>query len=55
MIAGIAVLIVVGVLFGVLGLAIKGIAWLAIIGIVFVVSAIGIALWQALRDTRPRA
>ena len=50
MVAAIAILIVIGVLFGVLGLVIKGLFWLAVIGIVCVVGAIVWAVVQALRS-----
>jgi protein-S-isoprenylcysteine O-methyltransferase Ste14 len=56
-VAAIAVLVVVGVALGVLGLVIKALFWVAIIGVLLVVGAIGLGLWQTLRhnpSTPPR-
>ena len=49
MVAGLAVLIVVGIVLGILGLVIKGLIWLAVIGIILVGLGIIAAVVQALR------
>lgn len=54
MVAFLAVLIVIGLVLGVLGLVIKGLVWLAVIGVVLVTGGILTAIVQTLRSPGPR-